>query len=128
MHEPYGGPEALQRFVDACHARGLGVCLDVVYNHLGPDGNYLGEFGPVLHRPLRDPVGLGAEPRRRRSATRCARYVVDNALMWLRDFHVDGLRLDAVHALYDDRALHVLEELSSEVDALAARARPAAVR
>ena len=71
VHEAYGGPAALQRFVDAAHAHGLGVCLDVVYNHLGPDGNYLGEFGPYFDRRARHSVGPGGQPRRRRTATRC---------------------------------------------------------
>lgn len=120
VHEVYGGPEALQRFVDAAHARGLGVCLDVVYNHLGPDGNYLAEFGPYLtdthHTPWGAAINLDApdsEPVRR--------WVLDNVQQWFRDFHVDALRLDAVHELHDDRALHLLEEMSQEVDALAAR-------
>jgi maltooligosyltrehalose trehalohydrolase len=120
VHELYGGPAALQRFVDAAHARGLGVCLDVVYNHLGPDGNYLGEFGPYLtethHTPWGAALNLDApdsEPVRR--------WVLDNVRQWFRDFHLDTLRLDAVHELHDDRALHLLEEMSSEVDELAVR-------
>ena len=119
VHEPYGGPEALQRFVDAAHGLGLGVCLDVVYNHLGPDGNYLPEFGPYLteshHTPWGRALNLdapGSDPVRR--------WVLDNVQQWLRDFHIDGLRLDAVHELHDDRAVHVLEEMSREVDAFAA--------
>jgi maltooligosyltrehalose trehalohydrolase len=119
VHEPYGGPEALQRFVDAAHRVGLAVCLDVVYNHFGPDGNYLPEFGPYLTETHHTPWGAalnldapGSDPVRR--------WVVDNVLQWLRDFHVDGLRLDAVHELRDDRAVHVLEEMSAAVDALAA--------
>ncbi|MGN6242928.1 MAG: malto-oligosyltrehalose trehalohydrolase [Motilibacteraceae bacterium] len=118
VHEPYGGPDAFKRFVDACHARGLGVVLDVVYNHLGPSGNYLSRFGPYftgLHStPWGDAVNLDDA-----GSDEVRRWIVENALSWLRDFHVDGLRLDAVHALVDDRALHVLEELSAEVDALA---------
>ena len=117
VHEVYGGPAALQRFVDAAHARGLGVCLDVVYNHLGPDGNYLGEFGPYLtdthHTPWGSALNLDApdsEPVRR--------WVLDNVRQWFRDFRVDALRLDAVHELHDDRALHLLEEMSREVDEL----------
>ncbi len=118
VHEPYGGPAALQRFVDAAHARGLGVCLDVVYNHLGPDGNHLAEFGPYLTdrhaTPWGDALNLDApdsEPVRR--------WVLDNVRQWLRDFHLDALRLDAVHELHDGRALPLLEEMSQEVDALA---------
>jgi len=121
VHEAYGGPGALQRFVDAAHGRGLGVCLDVVYNHLGPDGNYLAELGPYLtdhhHTPWGQALNLDApdsEPVRR--------WVLDNVQQWLRDFHVDALRLDAVHELHDDRAVHLLEEMSREVDDLATRA------
>jgi maltooligosyltrehalose trehalohydrolase len=124
VHEPYGGPEALQRFVDACHGRGLGVCLDVVYNHLGPSGNHLAEFGPYFtdhyRTPWGDAVNLDGP-----GSDEVWRFVVDNALMWLRDFHLDALRLDAVHALHDDRALPLLEELSRAVDELAeAEGRP----
>ncbi|HYQ69371.1 malto-oligosyltrehalose trehalohydrolase [Actinophytocola sp.] len=120
VHEPYGGPDAFKRFVDACHARGLAVLLDVVYNHLGPSGAYLDRFGPYfaghtiwgpalnLDGPLSDEV---------------RRYVIDNALGWLRDYHLDGLRLDAVHALGDKGATHLLEELAAEVDALSAGLR-----
>jgi maltooligosyltrehalose trehalohydrolase len=113
--ENYGGPDAFKRFVDACHARGLGVVLDVVYNHLGPSGAYLDRFGPYfagsnIWGPSVNLDGAYSEPVRR--------YVIENALMWLRDFHVDGLRLDAVHALHDSRAVHVLEQLAVEVEAL----------
>jgi maltooligosyltrehalose trehalohydrolase len=119
VHEAYGGPAALHRFVDAAHAHGLGVCLDVVYNHLGPDGNYLGEIGPYFNdlyvTPWGQAVNLdGSESHEVR------RWVLDNALQWLRDFHLDGLRLDAVHELHDDTALPILEEMSREVDELAA--------
>ncbi len=120
VHETYGGPAALQRFVDAAHARGLGVCLDVVHNHLGPDGNYLGEFGPYLtdthHTPWGSALNLDAP-----DSDPVRRWVLDNVQQWFRDFHVDALRLDAVHELHDDRAVHVLEEMSREVDELAAR-------
>lgn len=112
VHEPYGGPDALQRFVDAAHARGLGVVLDVVYNHLGPSGNYLGRFGPYLTEApgiWGDNVNLDGP-----GSGEVRRYVVDNALRWFHDFHIDALRLDAVHALVDNTATHVLEELSVE--------------
>ena len=119
-HHAYGGPDALKRLVDACHAHGLGVVLDVVYNHLGPAGNYLPEFGPYFserHHTNWGPAvnfdGPGSDEVRR--------FVVDNALMWLRDYHIDGLRLDAVHAIVDDSARHLLDELAVEVDALATR-------
>jgi maltooligosyltrehalose trehalohydrolase len=116
VQETYGGPEAYQRFVDACHARGLGVIQDVVYNHLGPSGNYLPKFGPYLHDASANTWGASVnldEPEVRR-------YILDNALMWLRDYHVDGLRLDAVHALVDSSPVHILKEMAEEVDALSA--------
>ena len=119
VHEPYGGPAALQRFVDACHGRGLGVCLDVVYNHLGPDGNYLSVYGPYFtdqhHTPWGWAVNLdqaGCGPVRR--------YILDNARRWFTDFHIDALRLDAVHALVDDSPTHILAELADETAALSA--------
>ena len=120
VHEEYGGPEALQRFVDAAHARGLGVCLDVVHNHLGPDGNYLGEFGPYLtdthHTPWGSALNLDAP-----DSDPVRRWVLDNVRQWFEDFRLDALRLDAVHELHDDRAVHVLEEMSREVDDLSER-------
>src|SRR5829696_4781827 len=121
VQEPYGGPDGFKAFVDACHRRGLGVLLDVVYNHLGPSGAYLPRFTP-FYRPGRstwgDLVNLdgpGSAPVRR--------YILDNALMWLHDYHLDGLRLDAVHALVDLGARHLLEELAVEVDALSTHLR-----
>ena len=122
VHDPYGGPEGLKRFVDACHARGIGVVMDVVYNHLGPAGNYLPEFGPYLTDAHTTPWG-SAVNLDRPGSDEVRRYILDNALMWLRDYHVDGLRLDAVHALVDERATHLLEELSVEVEALGAQLR-----
>jgi maltooligosyltrehalose trehalohydrolase len=120
VHEPYGGPDALKRFVDASHARGLAVVLDVVYNHLGPSGNYLPRFGPYL-RSGRSTWGALVNLE----APAVRRFVIDNAVMWLRDFHLDGLRLDAVHALHDASPIHLLAELSAEVDVLSeALARP----
>jgi maltooligosyltrehalose trehalohydrolase len=118
--ENYGGPDGFKRFVDACHARGLGVVLDVVHNHLGPSGAYLDRFGPYfagsnIWGPTLNLDGPNSDEVRR--------YVIDNALAWLRDYHLDGLRLDAVHALRDTRATHLLEELAAEVDALAAHLR-----
>jgi maltooligosyltrehalose trehalohydrolase len=122
VHEPYGGPAAYHRFVDAAHAAGLGVIQDVVYNHLGPSGNYLPEFGPYLKDEgantwgsLVNLAGPGSGEVRR--------YILDSALMWLDDLHVDGLRLDAVHALVDSSPVHLLEELAIEVAALSAHQR-----
>jgi maltooligosyltrehalose trehalohydrolase len=118
-HHAYGGPEGLKRFVDTAHAQGIGVVMDVVYNHFGPEGNYLTEFGPYFSEHQSQwgspPVnfdGPGSDEVRR--------FVIDNALMWLRDYHCDGLRLDAVHAITDQSATHILEALAVEVDALAA--------
>lgn len=117
VHHTYGGPAAYQRFVAACHAKGLGVIQDVVYNHLGPSGNYLPKFGPYLDEGMSSPWGLGINLSRPGSDV-VRRYILDNALMWCRDYGVDGLRLDAVHALIDDRAVHLLEEMADEVQAL----------
>jgi maltooligosyltrehalose trehalohydrolase len=119
VHEPYGGPDGLKRFVDACHARGLAVLLDVVYNHVGV-GNRMGEFGPYFTAAHVTPWGPAVNLDQPGSDEVRA-FCIGNALMWLRDYHLDGLRLDAVHALEDHRALHFLEELAAEVQALAAR-------
>lgn len=116
-HEPYGGPAGLARFVDAAHARGLAVLLDVVYNHLGPSGNHLARFGPYFSDRHKTPWGEAINldgP----DSDEVRRFFLDNALQWLRDYHVDGLRLDAVDQLYDHSALHFLTELRAEVDAL----------
>ncbi|MGH9077028.1 MAG: malto-oligosyltrehalose trehalohydrolase [Acidimicrobiales bacterium] len=117
-HHAYGGPQGLKRLVDAAHGGGLAVILDVVYNHLGPAGNYLGEYGPYFTDRYQTPWGTAVNfdgP----GSDGVRRFVVDNAVMWLRDYHVDGLRLDAVHSIFDESALHILEELGGEVDALA---------
>lgn len=119
VHEPYGGPEAYQRFVDAAHRAGIGVVQDVVYNHLGPSGNYLPEFGPYLKNEKANTWGSSINLDGEGSDV-VRGYIIDNALMWLRDYHVDALRLDAVHALSDERAVHVLEEMASEVAVLSA--------
>jgi maltooligosyltrehalose trehalohydrolase len=118
VHEAYGGPDALKRLVDACHGRGLAVVLDVVYNHLGPSGNYLPRFGPYFktgRSTWGDLVNLDGE-----SAGPVREYILNNALMWLSEFHVDALRLDAVHALQDSSEVHLLAELSTRVKALSA--------
>jgi maltooligosyltrehalose trehalohydrolase len=111
VHEPYGGPDGFKRFVDACHSRGLGVVLDVVYNHLGPSGAYLDRFGPYFAGQNDWGPGLNLDGPQ---SDEVRRYVLDNAMTWFEHFHVDALRLDAVHALVDTRALPILEELSAE--------------
>ncbi|MET8654845.1 malto-oligosyltrehalose trehalohydrolase [Nocardia aurea] len=121
VHEPYGGPDGLQRFVNACHARGLAVALDVVYNHLGPSGNYLPRFGPYL-TDGRNTWGQSLNLDGPESGP-VRRHIIDNALRWLRDFHIDALRLDAVHALVDRTATPLLAELATETAALAAHVR-----
>ncbi len=120
VHEPYGGPDGFKRFVDACHARGLGVVLDVVFNHLGPSGAYLDEFGPYFAGATTWGPALNLDGP---DSDEVRRLVIDTAASWLRDYHVDGLRLDAVHALSDRRATHILEELTACVDALSAALR-----
>ncbi len=117
VHEGYGGPEAYQRFVDACHARGLAVIQDVVYNHLGPSGNYLPKFGPYLTDASANTWGASVNLGRRST---CAVTSSTTPRMWMRDYHVDGLRLDAVHALVDPSEKHLLQELAEETDALSA--------
>ncbi|MEU9317732.1 malto-oligosyltrehalose trehalohydrolase [Streptomyces sp. NPDC048295] len=119
VHEPYGGPEGLKRFVDTAHGLGLAVLLDVVHNHLGPSGNHLPAFGPYFtdthHTPWGAAVNLDAP-----GSDEVRAFLLGSALAWLRDYRLDGLRLDAVHALADGRALTFLEELSTAADALAA--------
>ncbi|GIG54667.1 malto-oligosyltrehalose trehalohydrolase [Demequina activiva] len=120
VHEAYGGPEALQRFVDAAHRAGLGVCLDVVYNHLGPDGNYLSKFGPYFTDAHDTPWGWAVNVDQD-EADGMRRFICDNALRWFEDFHVDCLRLDAVHEIRDDSPRHILAQLSDETAALSER-------
>ncbi|MBO0845178.1 MAG: malto-oligosyltrehalose trehalohydrolase [Nocardioides sp.] len=118
VHEAYGGPPAYQRFVDACHAAGLGVVQDVVYNHLGPSGNYLTLFGPYLKQGRNtwgDLVNLDGD-----GSAEVRRFILDNVRMWFVDYHVDALRLDAVHALSDSSPVHILEEMAIETAALSA--------
>jgi maltooligosyltrehalose trehalohydrolase len=110
----YGTPQELASFVGACHGQGLGVLLDVVYNHLGPDGNYLAQYGPYFTDRYR--TGWGAAMNYDGPHSDPVRgFVIDNALMWLRDYGFDGLRLDAVHAIFSFDAVHVLEELADAV-------------
>jgi maltooligosyltrehalose trehalohydrolase len=119
-HHAYGTPDDLKALVNACHGKGLAVLLDVVYNHFGPAGNYGGEFGPYFTEIYKTPWGQAVNLDRAGSHE-VRRFFADNARMWLRDYHFDGLRLDAVHALVDQSAINFLEYLSSEVDALAAQ-------
>jgi len=120
VHDAYGGPAALQRFVDACHARGIAVCLDVVYNHLGPAGNYLSAFGPYFTESHQTPWGAAVNLDDT-GHVQVRRWIVDNALRWFTDFRVDALRLDAVHELVDTSRQHLLSQLSEATAALAAR-------
>lgn len=119
VHEPYGGPDGLKCFVNAAHEKGLAVLLDVVYNHFGPSGNYTGKFGPYVIDSHHTPWG-GAVNLEDAGSHQVRRFFVNNALMWLRDYHIDGLRVDAVHAFVDRSAIHFLEQLAIEVEALEA--------
>jgi maltooligosyltrehalose trehalohydrolase len=115
----YGEPDDLKHFVNACHGKGLAVLLDVVYNHFGPVGNYLEKFGPYFTGNHSTPWG-GAVNFEESGSTEVRRFLIDNAVMWLRDYHLDGLRLDAVHAFNDRTAIHFLEQLAGEVRSLEA--------
>lgn len=110
----YGGPDGMKRFVDACHARHLAVVLDVVYNHLGPLGNHLARFGPWFTDEHRTPWGQGVNLDGRGSDA-VRELIVDNARCWIEHYHLDGLRLDAVHALHDGSAMHIVEEIATEL-------------
>jgi len=121
-HHAYGGPAGLKRLVDACHSARIGVVIDVVYNHLGPVGNFLSEFGPYFSDRHRTDWGAALNFDGTAS-DEVRRFAVDNALMWIRDYHADGLRLDAVHAIVDQAPLHILEQLALEVERLAAEVR-----
>lgn len=126
-HHAYGTPDDLKKLVDACHARGLAVILDVVYNHLGPSGNYLGKYAPYFTKKFSSPWGEGINFDGPHS-DEVRRFFCDNALMWLRDFHFDALRLDAVHGILDTSAVHILEQLKLEVEKLSKEAnRPLAL-
>jgi maltooligosyltrehalose trehalohydrolase len=118
-HEPYGGPDGLKRLVDACHARGLSVIVDVVYNHFGPVGNYANKFGPYVTSKHKTPWG-DAVNLDEGGSDEVRRFFCDNALMWLWDYHCDGLRFDAVYEFIDRSAIHFMEQLSAEVERLSA--------
>jgi maltooligosyltrehalose trehalohydrolase len=114
VQDSYGGPAGLKRLVDACHARGLAVVLDVVYNHLGPEGNYLREFGPYFTDSYRTPWGPAINFDGPQS-DEVRRFFIENALYWVSEFRVDALRLDAIHAIVDPSARPFLEELGQAV-------------
>lgn len=109
-HSAYGGPDGLKSFVNACHRAGLAVVLDVVYNHLGPEGNYLEEFGPYFTGHYRTPWGRAMNYDGAGSDS-VRRFIIDNALYWLTEYHIDALRLDAIHGIFDFGARHILAEL-----------------
>ncbi|HEU4469838.1 MAG TPA: malto-oligosyltrehalose trehalohydrolase [Flavisolibacter sp.] len=119
VQDSYGGAKGLQQLVDACHRQGIAVVLDVVYNHLGPEGNYLGAYGPYTTDKYKTPWG-GAINFDDAWCDGVRRYFIENALMWFRDFHIDALRLDAVHAIKDFSPRHILEEIRLHTDALMA--------
>ncbi len=109
-HSAYGGPDGLKTLVNACHRAGFAVVLDVVYNHLGPEGNYLSEFGPYFTDHYRTPWGRAMNYDGPGSDS-VRRFVIENALYWLTEYHIDALRLDAIHTIFDFSALHILSEL-----------------
>lgn len=117
VQNSYGGARALQQLVNTCHQKGLAVVLDVVYNHLGPEGNYLSEFGPYFTEKYKTPWG-NAINFDDAWCDGVRQYFIENALMWFRDFHIDALRLDAVHAIRDFSPNHILKEIKEHVDEL----------
>ncbi len=117
-HKDYGGVQGLKRLVNACHTAGLAVCLDVVYNHLGPEGNYLWDYGPYFTERYHTPWGASLNFDGAKS-DHVKRFFIENALYWLEDFHIDAFRLDATHELYDFSAVPFLEELTAEIHAWA---------
>jgi maltooligosyltrehalose trehalohydrolase len=120
VQKSYGGPEELKRLVDSCHQLGLAVVMDVVYNHLGPEGNYLADFGPYFtdryRGPWGDPINFDGP-----YSDEVRRFFIENALYWVREFHLDGLRIDAVHGIPDFSARPFLEELAVAVHGQAER-------
>ncbi|TVP71426.1 MAG: malto-oligosyltrehalose trehalohydrolase [Leptolyngbya sp. LCM1.Bin17] len=119
VQNSYGGPEGLKRLVDACHQQGLAVILDVVYNHFGPEGNYSGCYGPYITQQYNTPWG-GAINFDDAWCDGVRQFVIQNVLYWLRHYHIDGLRLDAIHAIYDFSAKHLLADMAEAVAALSA--------
>jgi maltooligosyltrehalose trehalohydrolase len=121
VHNSYGAPRDLQRLINEAHTRGLAVALDVVYNHLGPEGNYLNEYAPYFTEHYKTPWGAALNFDGRDS-DEVRHFFIGNALYWLENFHIDALRLDAIHGIFDASATPFLAELSRAVDAFAARA------
>jgi maltooligosyltrehalose trehalohydrolase len=117
VQNSYGGATGLQRLVDACHRKGLAVVLDVVYNHMGPEGNYFTDYGPYFTTRYQTPWGNALNFDDDYSDS-VRRYFVENVLMWFRDFHIDALRIDAAHAIHDTREVHLLREIKQYVDEL----------
>lgn len=117
-HSAYGGPLGLKALVNACHAQGLAVVLDVVYNHLGPEGNYLNDYGPYFTDRYQTPWGQAVNFDGDDSSE-VRRYFIDNALYWVTEYHIDGLRLDAIHGIFDDSSTHILQDLAEAVHAQA---------
>ena len=117
VQQSYGGAESLQKLVNACHEKGIAVILDVIYNHIGPEGNYLPQFAPYFTDKYHTPWGKALNF----DDAWCdgvREYFIENVLMWFRDFHIDALRMDAVHAIKDLSAKHIIKEISEHVDAL----------
>lgn len=117
VQNSYGGATGLQKLVDACHRKGLAVVLDVVYNHMGPEGNYFTDFGPYFTNKYQTPWGQAINFDDNYSDS-VRRYFIENLLMWFRDFHIDALRLDAAHAIHDNSDLHILREFRQYTDLL----------
>jgi maltooligosyltrehalose trehalohydrolase len=117
VQNSYGGPEGLKKLVDAAHREGLSVILDVVYNHFGPEGNYTSFFGPYFTETYKTPWGMAMNFDDKNSDG-VRNYFIENALYWFQHYHIDALRLDAIHAIYDLGAKHVLQEMAQQVEAL----------
>jgi maltooligosyltrehalose trehalohydrolase len=114
VQDSYGGPAGLKRLVDAAHAKGLAVILDVVYNHLGPEGNYLGQYGHYFTDRYQTPWGQAINFDGEHSSE-VRTYVLENAVQWIEDYHIDALRLDAVHSIHDASEKHILQEIGEKV-------------
>ncbi|MFH1442303.1 MAG: malto-oligosyltrehalose trehalohydrolase [Candidatus Omnitrophota bacterium] len=120
VQNSYGGPDGLKRLVNACHNKGLSVLLDVVYNHLGPEGNYLSDFAPYFTYKYKTPWGRAVNfDDDYNEGVR--NFFIENALYWFKNYHIDGLRLDAIHGIFDNSQKHILKELSEKVDEFSAQ-------